>query len=250
MNEVIARVSGSRRLRRFTATYAMFYIVVMLIMNYIGRFPIFGKAPMSYLLLLLNFVIQTPLLFGCVRGIVTREYDFGKGLAAYGEVDKYPFYLTYIAVNMVFEIFYSLVGGLSSAGGITANVGLVLSVVMVVLRFPVKFLLVGIFFGAIFQDSEKPRFSLSEIIKKFTSAVTENPLKMLGAELFVMIVNYLSIYIAAMLAELLPAHWVVPYVLTCFSNIQFGFIIISWPIYYLYCKAAYGITDFDEPRGR
>ena len=238
------RVSESRRLRRFSATYAMAYVVVVLIMNYIGRLSLFKGVPMSYIFTVVNLIVQTPLLFGFVRGAVTREYDFAKGLTAYVETDKYPFYLAYICVNAAFDIVYSLTGMI---GG---SFGTVLSVIMIVLRFPVKFLLVGIFFGAIFADSKKPHFSVSEIIKNFSEAVSRAPFKMLVPEIFMMVVSYLSLYIAAMLAELLPAHWIVSYVLTCCTTVQFGFIVISWPIYYLYCKSAYGITAYEEPRGR
>ena len=249
MNEAITNVMGSRRLRRFTATYAMAYLIVLLALNYIGQLSVFEKAPMSYLFLLINFTVQTPFIFGCVRGIVTRVYDFRKGIAAFGETDKYPFYLAYICVNLLFEILYSLAGTVSSIESV-AILGTVLSVVMIVVRFPVKFLLVGIFFDAIFSDSEKPKFSVPSVINRFKSAVLQSPLKMVVAEVFIMVINYFSLYIAAMLAELFPAHWAVAYVLTCFVAVQFGFIIISWPIYYFYCKSAYGITAFDEPRGR
>ena len=244
MNDAIMRVSNSPRMRRFSATFAMIYLAVDLIMNYIGLLPLFDKAPMSYLFALLNYAVQAPLLFGFVRGVTTREYSLSKVLSAYGETDKYPFYLSYICVGMAFDIVVDLVGMI---GG---TVGLVASAVMIVLRFPIKFLLVGILFDAIFSDGDKPRFSPSGIIERFTSAVTQNPARVFVAEIFMMVISFLSIYIAVMLAELLPAHWTVSYALTCLKDVQFGLIILSWPVYYLYCKSAYGITAFDEPRGR
>lgn len=249
MSEIVTNVMGSPRLRRFTATYAMFYIVVVLVMNYIGGLWIFKSAPMSYVFSVLNFTVQAPLLFGCVRGIATREYNFGKGLSAFGEVDKYPHYLAYIALNVVYEIAYGLVSPLANGEGTMATVGLVLSGIMVVVRFAVNFLLVGLFFDAVF-GVEKPSLSPGRILKRFSSAVADHPGKVLGAEIFMAISSYLSLYIAAMLAELFPAHWIVSYVLTCFVQVQFGFIVLSWPIYYLYCKKIYGITDFEEPKKR
>lgn len=247
MSEIVTNVMGSPRLRRFSATYAMFYIVVVLVMNYIGGLSLFGSAPLSYVFSLLSFTVQAPLLFGCIRGITTREYSFGKGLAAFGEVDKYPFYLAYIAVNVIYEVVYGLISPLANGEGTMATVGVVLSGVMVVVRFAVNFLLVGLFFDAVF-GGEKPSLSPQRVLKRFWTAISDHPGKALGAEIFMAISSYLSLYIAAMLAELLPAHWVVSYILTCFVQVQFGFIVVSWPIYYLYCKKIYGITEFDEPK--
>jgi hypothetical protein len=145
---------------------------------------------------------------------------------------------------MAFDLISDLVGMI---GG---TAGTVLAAAVIVLRFPVKFLLVGIFLDGIFPEGGKLRFSVSGIARRFASAATKNPGRVFVAEIFMMVISYLSLYIAVMLAELLPAHRIVSYALTCLSTVQFGFIILSWPVYYLYCKSAYGITEYDEPRKR
>ena len=234
-------------MRKFTARLAAIYFIAVLAINFTGSIPMLKTPPVSYLFMVLSLVILTPLLFGCIRGVVTRDYDFRRALGAFGETDKYPAFLSYICLSAAFEIVDSLIRMLSSVEG-AATLASVLSAITIIISIPIKFLLVGILFEAIFEEG-KP-FSIMSAIKKFIGVLTGSPIKIVVAEIFNIIVNYFSLYVSIMLAELLPAHWASSVALTCVHSVQFGFIAVTLPIYYLYCKAAYGITAFDEPKGR
>jgi len=223
--------------------YALAYLALCLALNYIGRF--FGGSILPYVFSVLSYAIQAPFIFGCIRGIVTHDYSFGNGMAAYSETNKYPFYLAYILVNAVYDIVYGLVSSLTDINGAVATLGTVLLVVMIVVRVAVNFLVVGIFFSAIYADSDRPRFLFESILSKFIDTVKKSPLRVVGAEVFMMVASYFALYVAAMLAGLLPIHWLTTYILTCLTSTQFGFIILTWPIYYLHCKETYGFSNVE-----
>ena len=82
MIDIFTVVMNSRRMRRFMAVYALAYFILCLTLNYVSQF-FTGVIP-SYIYLILSNALQSPFVYGCVRGIVTRDYRFGKGMAAYG----------------------------------------------------------------------------------------------------------------------------------------------------------------------
>ena len=246
MIDIFTNVMNSRRLRRFLAFYTLAYLAMCVALNFVGSF--FEGVVLNYLFKLLNYTVQAPFIFGCVRGIVTKDLRFGKGIAAFGEVDKYPFYLAYILLNTAYDIVYSLVSDLSGVEGAMATVGTVLLALMLVIRVLMNFLSVGVYFNAIFFDGSKPVFSISRIFGGFRNALTKKPGRVVAAEVFMLVANFLSLQIAVTLAQILPTHNVVPFILTCLSGVQFGFIILTWPIYYLYCRETYGIDGHSSEK--
>lgn len=243
MSEVISAVLANRRLRRFTATYAMMFVVISLILNYIKTFSVFDKPPLSLLYMLVSVAVQAPFMFGCIRGIVTKNYSVAKGLGAFAEKDKYVFYLAYIAVNVIYEMSYAAVLSLASAGGTLGSVGIVLTVIMIIVRILLNALVIKIYLDAIFFEREKPRFLIGNIFRGFLKAISDKPGRIIAAEAFTWVVNFVSLRLASSLAGILPAHDIVPLALSCAAAVQFGFIILSWPIYYIYFRETFGISE-------
>ena len=246
MSEIISKVLGSRRLKRFSATYAMMYVVMSLILNYISTLSIFDGALMSYVFVLISMTVQAPFMFGCIRGIVTRDYNVGKGLGCFGEVDKYPFYLAYIVLNVGYEIIYGLVFSLTDNEGALQFVGLALSIVFLLVRILLNVLIIKIYFDAIFAEREKPRFSISASFNGFLSVISEKPGKIIAAEFLMWLFGFFSLQLGSSLAGLLPQHSIVPLLLSCFVAVQFGMITLTWPVYYLYYKETCDIKENEK----
>lgn len=245
MSEAISAVLASPRLKRFSATYAMIYIVICLIFNYIGSLSVFSSFPMSYVVLLVSLAVQAPFMFGCIRGIVTKNYNFSKGIGCFGEFDKYPFYLAYIAINFVYEIIYDLVFSLTDKEGAMQTVGLALSIVSLLVRILLNFLVIRIYFDAIFYDGGKPKFSISHSFKGFAQVIESKPGKLIAAEILMWVVGFLSLRLATTLASFLPTHAIVAPLLSCLVAVQFGLIVLTWPVYYLYYKAICDLKEKD-----
>ena len=246
MSEAVSAVLASPRLKRFTATYAMVYIVISLIFNYIGSLSFFSDFPMSYIVLLVSLTVQAPFMFGCIRGIVTKNYNFAKGLGCFGETDKYPFYFAYIAINFTYEIVYDLVFSLTDGEGAMQTVGLVLSIVALLVRILLNFLVIRIYFDAVFYEGIKPKFSLARSFKGFIQVIESKPGKPIAAEILMWVVGFLSLRLASTLAGFLPAHEIVAPILSCLVAVQFGLIVLTWPIYYLYYKSICGLNENNE----
>ena len=172
-------------MRRFMAVYALAYFVLCLALNYASRF--FTGIIFSYLFLIVSNALQAPFVFGCVRGIVTRDYRFGNGMAAYGESDKYPFYLAYVAINMSYEIVSGLISLLAAAGGVVATLGTVLLYLMIPIRVGLNFLVVGVYLHAIYSNTDRPVFSAKDIFAKFYDAIKNNLGRVIFAEAFMLV---------------------------------------------------------------
>ena len=71
MNEVIDAVMSGKRLKKFAAKYALLFFCLTLAVSALKLTVPFFKNPFgSYLLTLFSLVIEAPLVYGLMRGIV------------------------------------------------------------------------------------------------------------------------------------------------------------------------------------
>ena len=94
MREIFENVSGSPRLRRFTTSYLMIYFIITLSVNLLIRYlPILDTTALVHVKNLVVYFIEGALLYGLIRGIVTKNYRVGDGIASFCETENYIFYL-------------------------------------------------------------------------------------------------------------------------------------------------------------
>ncbi len=239
MNSVIESVVGSRRLKIFTAYYLMVYTVVILSLNLIKSYiPFFSQSVGSVVYILISLFVKAPLMYGLIRGIVTKDFHISTALGAFGDVKAYVAYVVYVVTTLAYEGISYLVSLLASKGGALGTAGTVLSVLMIVVSLLVNFFLVKMYFDSI-DNGGKP--DLTKSLKGCTTALGRVPMKILGAEILFIVSRYLSLYVSALFVSLLPKYAVVSLVISCLNEIIYGFLILIWPIYYLYYK-----TIFEE----
>ena len=233
MNSIIDSVTASRRLKIFMSYYVMIYLALGLLLNliktYVGFFAGGGGA---VIFAVISLLVKAPLIYGMVRGIITRNYNISSAISAFGEVKNYGTYGAYVLINIAYEIVYAIVERLALGTGAIATVGSVLSIVMIVARLWVNFYLVSLYFESIDAGS----FSLVKSIQKTSKALGRVPLKVLGAEMLLFISNFLSLYVSSLIVSVLPSHSVINLIFTSLHEILFGAVIIIWPVYYLYYR--------------
>lgn len=237
MNAIIDSVMASRRLKIFTAYYAMIYVIINLLLSLVNSsVPFFATDPGKIVYKLVAAMIQAPFIYGLVRGIVTKDYKVSAGLSAFAEVKNFGAYFAYVAVTLAYELINMLIGSAAAAEGGNQTVLLVISAIVALLRFIINFFLVKMYFDSI--DNEG-RPDLGRTVKGCVGLLTKRPLKLVWAELFMFIASCAVTVISVVLAQILPKHWVVGSVIACLNSVQYGFIILSWPVYYLYYKASF-----------
>ena len=198
--------------------------------------PFFGAGSGKIIFKLITLIIQAPFFYGLVRGIINKDYNVAKGLAAFTETGNFASYGVYIAVSLVYEIAGMAIEPLGQATGDLYSVGLVLYTVHAILQFFINLLLVKLYFDSI----EKGKLSIGATLKGCGTLLAKRPMKFVAAEVFMLVAGLAVTVISSMLAGLLPGHWSVSLVLSCINSVQYGFIILSWPVYYLYYKSAFG----------
>ena len=236
MNNVIEKVQSNKRMRRFAATYALIYLVISLILNYLGTLLDLSVPPMSYLFSLMYAVLQAPFIYGFVRGVLIKDYSISKGLSAYFEIKNYPTYLIYILLNLSYEVIDSLVDMLRASDGAMGTVGNVISAVMILLKIILNFYIIVLYFGKIYADENDGKMSLPRIFRDFFKILIRKPGKILAAEIFMIVFNFASMYLALVIVAFLPENDIIKLLFTCLTSVQFGLITWTWPIYYLYYK--------------
>ena len=237
MNSIIDSVAASRRLKIFTAYYAMIYVVINLVLNLVKTgVPFFGTTAGELVFKLISLVIQAPFMYGLIRGIITKSYNVAEGLKAFAETKNYLTYLAYIAINFIYEAVSALVTLLGKSESDASTLGFALAIVVTLFRFVLNLFLVKMYFDSIDSDG---KLSLGKTLKGCGELLTKRPLKFAGAELFMLVVGIAATVVSSMLAGILPAHWSVSLILSCLNSVQYGFIILTWPVYYLYYRASF-----------
>lgn len=237
MNSIIDSVAASRRLKIFTAYYAMIYVVVNLVLNLVKTgVPLFDTTAGGLVFKLISLLIQAPFMYGLIRGIITKSYNVAEGLKAFAETRNYLTYLVYIAISFIYEVIGALATALGESEGDAATVGFVIAVIVTLFRFVLNLFLVKMYFDSIDADG---KLSLEATFKGCGELLTKRPMKFVGAELFMLVVGIAATVVSSMLAGILPAHWSVSLILSCLNSVQYGFITLTWPVYYLYYRASF-----------
>lgn len=239
MREIFENVSGSPRLRRFTTSYLMIYFIITLSVNLLIRYlPILDTTALVHVKNLVVYFIEGALLYGLIRGIVTKNYRFGDGIASFGETENYIFYLAYSIVNTLYGAVYSLVGILAEKEGAVGIVGTVLSVILLVFRLLINFGLVRLYFEKLVFGSKK--LDVRSVVRGCMKTASEYPKRIIGSELMLVAVKYVStlmgVAIVSVVSPGVDSHWMVSFVTSCLVTVQFGALIYVWPVYYLYYK--------------
>lgn len=236
MNSIIDSVMASRRLKIFTAYYAMIYVVVNLLLNLLATgVPFFVEGVGKLVFKLIALVIQAPFIYGLVRGIITKEYSVSKALGAFGEAGNYLTYGAYIAISLAYELLGMAIVPLGKAEGALLTVGTVLYVIHALLKFFLNLFLVKMYFDSI----DNGNLSLVASVRGCGRLLSKKPMKFVSAELFMFVVGGIAMIISSTVANVLPQHWSVSLILSCINSVQYGFIILSWPVYYLYYRWAF-----------
>ena len=223
MKDIIDAVSSSRRLKIFTAYYAFIYIAICLSLNLIHEYiPFFSSTVGTLVYKLVDVLIKAPFLYGLIRGIVTKNYHFAEGVASFAEKQNYGAYATYVCVGMAYEVIALFLSKINFAA---------ISVVVVIMQLLVNYYLVIMYFVAI---KDGGRVSLVKSLDVCIDRFRGKWLNVVSAELFMFAASFLSLLISSMAAEFLPAHESVSLILACINELQYGFLVVTWPIYYLY----------------
>ena len=84
---------ASRRLKIFTAYYAMMYVVILLIFNFVATMvPFFSAGVGRIIFKFITLIIDAPFFYGLVRGIINKNYNAAAELGAFTEVKKFGAY--------------------------------------------------------------------------------------------------------------------------------------------------------------
>lgn len=239
MKNIFESVSASPRLRRFATSYMLLYFIIMLTVNLLSKYaPIVNAFAGGFVKDFAVYLIEGALMYGLIRGICNKNYRMGDALASFGETKNYLYYLTYAVVNTVYNIVYSLASDLTAEGSALATLGTVLTVVLTIVRFVINFALVRLYFDKILFKAEK--LDLAAVCKACVDTVIHKPLRIVAAEIMMFIVKYVAVFFGTLfvmaLTSMIGTHWAISFVATCFVTIQFGALIYSWPVYYLYYK--------------
>ena len=177
-------------------------------------------------------------MYGLIRGIVKKDYRVRESLGAFFDTKAYGAYGVYVAVILMSEGLNYLVTILADFGGAWAIVAEVISYVLILLTLLINCYLVKVYFDSIDNGGAVvPLKSFSACVR----AVKTAPLKIVGVEVLLIVAKYLSLYVSALFIALLPQNWIISLVVACLNEIIYGFLILLWPIYYLYYK-----TIFEE----
>lgn len=223
MKEILDSVMSSRRLKLFSASYVFVYLILCLIMNSIYELiPFFSSTVGSLIYKAVDILIKAPFMYGLVRGIVTKNYRFAEAISAYFETNNYLTYAHYIGISLVYEVISEYLGMLNWT---------VMTVVLVLLRVALNIYLITMYIASIEKGGV---VSPTDVAQIYIDRLKSSAGKAITAELFMFAINFVSLLISSMAAEFLPKHNVVPVILTCITEVQYGIMIVSWPVYYLY----------------
>lgn len=237
MNSIIDSVMASRRLKIFTAYYAMIYVVINLVFNILKTgVPFFDTTAGSFIYKLVSLIVQAPFIYGLMRGIVTKNYNVSDGLKAFGETKNYGAYLAYIAISFVYEGINIVAAALGKTEGDAAAFGFALAIAATLFRFVLNLFLVKMYFDCIDANG---KLSLGATFKGCGELLIKRPMKFVVAELFMLVIGLAVTVVSSVIAGILPSHWSVSLILSCLNSVQYGFITLSWPVYYLYYKASF-----------
>ncbi len=239
MREILENVSGSPRLRRFTTSYLMIYFIITLSVNLLVKYmPILNTTLLVHVKNLVVYFIEGALLYGLIRGIVSKNYRFGDGIASFGETENYIFYLAYAAVNTIYSAVYSIMSTLTEKEGAVGTVGTVLTVVLLVFRLIINFGLVRLYFDKLLFG--RKTLDLGGVLRGSVNTASDHTKRIIKAELMLVAVKYVStllgVAIMSVVAPGVDGHWAVSFITTCLVTVQFGALIYVWPVYYLYYK--------------
>ena len=236
MNSIIDSVMASRRLKIFTAYYAMLYVVINLILNLVATgVPFFGSGVGKIIFKLVSLAIQAPFIYGLIRGLITKDYSTSKGFGAFGETKNFASYATYIAISLAYELVGMAIEPLVNPESSLYTLGSILYVVYTLLRFFLNGFLIKMYFDCI----DGGRVSLGATLQGFGKLLSGKTMKFVSAELFMLVIGGVSMIVSTTIANILPSHWSVSIILACINSVQYGFIILSWPVYYLYYRWAF-----------
>ena len=234
MNSIIDSVTASRRLKIFMTYYVMIYVAASLLLNLLkNSLSFFAAGVGATVFALISLLVKAPIIYGMVRGIVTKNYKIAAALGAFGEVKNYGAYALYALVNIVYEILYTLVDKLASGEGALVAIGGVLSIAFVVLRLLLNFYLVKLYFDSIDIGGG---LAIGKSIKGCVRVIGKYPLKVLGAELLMLASNAVAFLISSTFISVLPDNAAVNLVIVSLNDILYGFLILVWPVYYLYYR--------------
>ena len=234
MNSIIESVNSSRRLKIFMSCFVVVYLTAGLLLNLIKTYvAFFASGVGAVVFALITLLVKAPLIYGMVRGIATKNYNISSALSAFGKVKNYATYGVYILINIAYEVIYSLIERLALGSGVMATLGSVMSIILIVARLLVNFFLVVLYFESIDAGG---KLSVGNTVRKISTALGSVPLKVLGAEMLLVVSNFLSLYISSLFVSVLPSHSVVNLIFTSLHEILFGAVIIIWPVYYLYYR--------------
>ena len=239
MRNIFESVSASPRLRRFAASYMLIYFIITVSINLVGQYlPVVNAFAGGHVKAFVVFLIEGALLFGLIRGISDKDYRMNKALSSFTETENYLYYLIYAAVNTVYNVIFSLVSPLTAEGSSFAAVGWVLTVIINVFRFVLNFALVRLYFEKILFKSNT--LDIAHVCKDCLLTVKNKPLRIVAAEAMMLIVKYVAVFfgtlIVMFLTSMVGTHWAVSFLGSCLVAVQFGALIYSWPVYYLYYK--------------
>ncbi len=234
MNSIIDSVTASRRLKIFMTYYVMIYVVFSLLLNLLKTYVSFFAGGVGEVLhVFISLLIKAPIIYGMVRGIVTKNYKISSALGAFGEVKNYGVYAIYALVNVAYEIIYALVDRLSKGDGRLAAVAGAFSIILIVVRLLINFYLVELYFESVDAGGE---LALVKSFKGCARVLGKYPLKVLGAELLMMASNAVAFLVSSTFISVLPQHDAVSLIVLSLNDILYGFLILVWPVYYLYYR--------------
>lgn len=234
MNSIIDSVTASRRLKIFMTYYVMMYVILSLLLNLLKNYVLFfGDGVGAYVHAFILLLVKAPLVYGMVRGIITKNYKFSSSLGVFGEVKNYGVYGVYALINIAYEIIYVFIEELSKGEGTLAAVAGALSIILIAVRLLINFYLVELYFESIDAGG---KLALGKSIKGCSRVLGKYPLKVLGAELLMLVSNAVAFLISSTFISMLPQNDAVSLVILSLNDILYGFLILVWPVYYLYYR--------------
>jgi hypothetical protein len=233
MKEVFDSVSDSPRLRRFSTSYVLIYFILTLVFNLVFKLvPVLNTFAGGYPKSFVVFLFDAALLYGLIRGIVTKNYKIGDTLGSFADVSAYPLYLTYAGINLALEI---LAGVISGAVKNIAALSIAVTVVFFILELLVNFFIVRLFFDRILLKSRTMNFK--GVFESCKNVLANKASRVVSIEVMNIVVNFISLTVLTFVSVYLPKNNdTVSFVLTCLSTVKLGMLIYTWPIYYLYYK--------------
>ena len=239
MRNIFESVSASPRLRRFATSYMLIYFTITVALNLVGKYlPIVNSFAGGHVKSFVVSLIEGALLFGLIRGIADKDYRMNKALASFGESENYIYYLVYAAANTLYNLIFELASPLTAEGNKLIAIGYVLTITLNLVKFILNFALVRLYFEKILFKSQS--LDLGRVCNSCIDTVKNKPLRIVAAEVMMLIVRYVSVFFATLLVmfmtSMVGTHWAVSFVGSCLVAVQFGALIYSWPVYYLYYK--------------